>query len=315
MGRSGTSALTRVLSLCGAHLPNALLQPNYGNPTGYWEPAMALRLNDDFLYRHGANWWDPTLRLQSGEVTFGSDAKQDFIRAIQDFLDSCNGRPLVIKDPRIAAVAPFWFEAAARSGYSITCVIPVRHPQEVANSLIARDGVSLDLSNLLWLKYNLLAERESRCVPRVFVEYASFMRDWRSQVERISRSLDIDLSDRDDEVIDAFLEPSLYRNRQSSGNGTPVPQPWVEAVYAEVRAAAQDMPLNVDKMDEAFELLQTCDYASRFVRELPDVNAPSDDSHTREWGEVAYRIAELLWRTTALPQSAVSSLPSSVAPR
>ena len=49
MGRSGTSAIARVLALCGASLPQSLLGPNEGNPRGYWEPLEALHINEEFL--------------------------------------------------------------------------------------------------------------------------------------------------------------------------------------------------------------------------------------------------------------------------
>jgi hypothetical protein len=41
MARSGTSALTRVLSLCGCALPKSLKEANDGNPRGFWEPVEA----------------------------------------------------------------------------------------------------------------------------------------------------------------------------------------------------------------------------------------------------------------------------------
>ncbi|HNA50429.1 MAG TPA: sulfotransferase family protein, partial [Mycobacterium sp.] len=45
MARSGTSALTRVLSLCGAALPAGMLGANKGNQRGYWEPRESIYLN------------------------------------------------------------------------------------------------------------------------------------------------------------------------------------------------------------------------------------------------------------------------------
>ena len=46
MPRSGTSALTRVLSLCGGTLPAGMMGADSANPRGYWEPRKALHLND-----------------------------------------------------------------------------------------------------------------------------------------------------------------------------------------------------------------------------------------------------------------------------
>src|SRR5580693_2048191 len=61
--RSGTSALTRVLSLCGATLPPRLLGATARDPGGFWEPRAAVYLNGTILRRHGSAGFDPTLRL------------------------------------------------------------------------------------------------------------------------------------------------------------------------------------------------------------------------------------------------------------
>ena len=67
-----------------------------------------------------------------------------------------------------------WFEAARQAGFDSVVVIPVRHPQESIASHAARDRASPELSSALWLKYNLLAERHTRALPRVFVETPTF---------------------------------------------------------------------------------------------------------------------------------------------
>ncbi len=83
--RSGTSALTRVLSLCGATLPVGLAGANSGNPLGYWEPRASHRLNYTILRCHGSEWFDPTLRLQE-EGAFDADESAACIAEIRAFL-------------------------------------------------------------------------------------------------------------------------------------------------------------------------------------------------------------------------------------
>ncbi len=192
MGRSGTSALTRVLSLCGASLPKTVLLANAGNPTGYWEPLEGIELNDQILFAHGATWYDPTFRLQYEEVLNEAE-KRSYISRISSVLNDCLvGSINVIKEPRITALADLWLEAASCSGFAVKFVVPVRHPGEVAASLRARDGMSVELASALWLKYNLLAERASRGMTRTFVEYSNLLNDWQTEVSRISAALSID---------------------------------------------------------------------------------------------------------------------------
>jgi len=252
MGRSGTSALARVLSLCGASLPERLMSANEGNPTGYWEPMEAFSLNEEFLFRHGATWYDPTLRLQ-GEVAVDDRERGAYVERIRAFLEACpSERPLVLKEPRITALSDFWFEAARQAGFTLKVVLPVRHPAEVAASLASRDQATLELSSALWLKYNLLAERKSRGLPRLFVNYANLLRDWRKEIGRISHALSVGLDERDEAAVDTFLSDALHRERRT---GPPVEvfgQAWIGPVYTALSAAAKDTALNLEVMDDVF---------------------------------------------------------------
>ena len=63
MGRSGTSVLARLLSLCGGALPDRLLVGAvHSNAKGHWEPKEALDLNDRFLLAHRATHSDRSRR-------------------------------------------------------------------------------------------------------------------------------------------------------------------------------------------------------------------------------------------------------------
>ncbi len=53
MHRSGTSAVTRLLALCGGDLPKTVMKPNYANPTGYWEPPAIVDIHNEMLGRRG----------------------------------------------------------------------------------------------------------------------------------------------------------------------------------------------------------------------------------------------------------------------
>src|SRR6185437_1081254 len=266
MGRSGTSALTRVLSLCGAALPNELLGANDGNPLGHWEPQSAIDLNDDILSQHGATWYDPSLRLQ-GEVIIGEEHRAAHLNGIEAFLRALPEAPLlVIKEPRITALASLWFEAARQAGFSIAVTIPVRHPGEVVDSLAARDQVSPQLSSALWLKYNMLAERQSRELPRTFVEYPALLRDWRAEVARIAAALAIDLSTRNEAEIDDFLRQDLRRQRQE-GISEIFGTTWVSQVYTALCAAARGELLDASLMDEVFESYRASERGFRIALE------------------------------------------------
>ena len=264
MGRSGTSALARILSLCGCALPPSLKAPNEANPSGFWEPLDALRLNDEFLLRHQATYFDPTLRLQ-GELCLPQAEVEHFITQISAFLSGCpSGAPLVIKDPRITALFDFWLRAARQAGFGAKVIVPIRHPQEVAASLAARVEAPLELWHALWLKYNLLAEVYSRPLPRVFVEYSSLLGDWRTQIARVARSLDVPLETNSGAAaVEAFLTRDLHRQRGSGPIPAVFGYPWVADTYTMLTEAARDQPLEMGRLDEVLRAYRACERAFR----------------------------------------------------
>ena len=263
MGRSGTSLLTRVLSLCGASLPDRLFGPAEGNPTGHWEPLAALELNEAFLARFQSSWYDPTFRLQDEGAIAGPE-RESFVGQIYDFLLSCPAASLlVVKEPRITALFEFWRDAATRAGFTVKIAIPIRHPREVAASLAARDGVSPELSDVLWLKYNLLAERNSRSFPRVFVDYPRLVKDWRAEVTRIITSLALPSAQPDEASIGAFVTAELYHQRAEERPGAHAGSAWLGDVYAALSAATGDEFFDARVLDDVFRALRGSEHLFR----------------------------------------------------
>ncbi|MCA2265733.1 hypothetical protein A5626_07725 [Mycobacterium marseillense] len=259
MARSGTSALTRVLSLCGSTLPAGMCGADGNNPRGYWEPRAAIMLNETIMRRHDSNWYDPTLRLQE-ERAFGAEEKAACIAEIAAYLGTLPAAPLVvIKEPRITALSSLWFEAARQVGFDLAAVISVRHPQEVVASAAKYVDTSPELSSALWLKYNLLAERHTRGMPRVFVDYGNLLEDWHREVKRIAAALEIDLDTADESAIEEFLTPELRRQRYVGPVADHFGADWISAVYEALRGAAQDDPLHVATLDRVFESYQAAE--------------------------------------------------------
>lgn len=250
--RSGTSALTRVLSLCGGTLPAAMLGADANNPLGYWEPRAAISLNETILRRLGTNWYDPSLRfLDDGAVDPGES--EACVAKIAAYLSTLPAAPLVvIKEPRITTLSDLWFDAARQAGFDVASVIAVRHPQEVISSIVKSWHVSPALASALWLKCNILAERNTRRVPRVFVDYANLLDDWRREMKRICTELPVELHTKDEDAIEEFLTPGLHRQRHCGPVTDLFGADWISLVYEALREAAQDDPLDMSTLDRVF---------------------------------------------------------------
>jgi hypothetical protein len=268
MGRSGTSAIARVLGLAGGVLPEKLVPAHESNPAGHWEPLEAMNLNDEFLFRYGSTWFDPTLHLQDDGVVSAADSDQ-FVNRIRLLFQSWpKADVLVIKEPRISALTEYWFKAALAEDLEIRIVIAVRHPNEVAASLATRDKLTAQLSGMLWLKYNLLSEKASRDYPSVFVKYTALLTDWRKELARISAGLSIKSLVPDETAIDAFLRRDLYREQSEDAE-----MPWRDAdfpigtVYQEFVSGASDGPISRKNLDVALDTHRERERTFRLARD------------------------------------------------
>lgn len=258
-GRSGTSALARVLSLCGGVLPPGLLGATSENPRGFFEPRAVIHLNQAILHHHGSSGYDMALdSYQDG--AFDVDQNAVWIAKTKDYLSSLPAAPLVvIKEPKTTTVCGIWFEAARQAGFDVAAVIAVRHPAEIIGSLAKRADkqnyvkASPELTCAWWLKYSLLAERETRDVPRVFVEYSNLLDDWRREVKRISTALGIDLDVKDERTVDEFLTPDLRHHQTGEPVAEPFGADWISTVYQTLAAAARDEPWDRLELNRIFK--------------------------------------------------------------
>ncbi len=211
VGRSGTSALTRVLSLLGAGLPREIIGPGPANQRGHWEPNAIVGLSNEMLRIHDKDWFD--FRAFPADWFNGSQARSYIDRASALIQQEYGEAPLiVIKDPRICRLGPIYFAALYQAGYAPHAIIPVRYPGEIAGSLIARDGTEAVIGELIWVRHILDSEAATRAVPRIWTTYDDLLEDWRSVVANIASEFALDwprsvaAAELD---IESFLDRSL----------------------------------------------------------------------------------------------------------
>ena len=223
MHRSGTSALARVLNLCGVFLPTELRAPNiYHNVTGFWEPESIINLNNRVLHELGGAWNVVDFERPKDAVS------DEFAHNVGALLAVEYGEEatILIKDPRVCVLAPAWHAALGRAGYRPVYVVPIRHPLEVAQSLEERGDMTVSEGLALWLSYmQRVVEFSDTCADIAWVRYTDLLDDWRGVVARIGNRLDValDIASRADEV-DRFLEPGLRRQRSDSAALSALPK-------------------------------------------------------------------------------------------
>lgn len=234
MHRSGTSALTRVISLLGARLPQNLLPPSPdSNPTGFWESQELMQLHDKIL-QSGDSRWDDWRRFN--EQWFDSPEAANYRGRLTDYVmkDFADSPLFVIKDPRICRLLPLWLQVLRECAVMPLVVMPVRNPLEVALSLQVRNGFLTAKSCLLWLRHVLEAERNTRDVARCVITYDDLLENSQKVTSSLAKQLRLRCLNGSTMVeIKNFLniEHRHHHKQTEDLNGYPDVAEWVKRTY------------------------------------------------------------------------------------
>jgi len=209
MHRSGTSAVTRIINMMGASLGPAHLigGPAGDNPKGFWEHIDVSALNDELLQALDCRWDDVVGLLTHNLDRLLPEALLQRLRQIAFQLDT--QRPWVLKDPRLCLTLPVW-----RPHLEVpVCVLVHRSPVAVAQSLAARNGLSLMHGVALWEQHTRAALGASQGLPRTVVCYERLLErplETVNELHQFLREVDVGgLRLPSEREITAFLDGGL----------------------------------------------------------------------------------------------------------
>jgi GT2 family glycosyltransferase len=236
MHRSGTSALAGMLSGLGVTLGERLMPASPANPKGYFEHQDIVAVHDGFLAAIGSSWnsvapfaagWDDSPAAQIARRALRHIVARDFA-----------GKPLwALKDPRACRLMPLWRPLHDEFSVEPRFVLMLRHPDEVAASLAARDGIGPARARMLWLRYVLEAEAASRAHPRSILHYHRLMSGdgaWLADAARIADELDLVWPGPPAQAaaaIDELLAPELWHHRTEAESKARLPD-WLDMVWS-----------------------------------------------------------------------------------
>ncbi len=187
MGRSGTSATAGLLVSMGltGPRPDDLIPASESNERGHWESREMHRCNTRLFAAVGcANDAPPPVTLEwDGVANF--ESVRDVAR--RWFAATYDGKPVMVKDPRLCATLPFWREVLPAPMAAVFCL---RNPLNVARSLEARDGIPMTLALARWDRYNRSAVAVLDGLPTLVVEYDSMLADPEKGAEDMRRFLE-----------------------------------------------------------------------------------------------------------------------------
>lgn len=244
MHRSGTSALTRVLSIAGAKLPATLMGPSKGNDTGHWESDALAAYHDRVLAELGSSWRDwRAFDVRLLPVSRRRDIKTEIADLVA--VEFGEAPIFVVKDPRICRFTSLFLDALDEAAIATRVVLAIRNPLEVVRSLSRRDDTTQTEAILLWLRHVLDSEAASRSRRRVIVSYSALLDDWQSTLARITKGLDISWLYSADEIssqIEQFLDGKHRHHRTTNEDALlePTLRGWVADTYSAMLVLEQN---------------------------------------------------------------------------
>ncbi len=254
--RSGTSALAGLLSRLGWDAPKNQIGKSRWNQKGYFESPDIRDFHDGILEEIERPVFD--LRPTPKEIDFKSLAETHFDQ-IGNLLHTQFGTSehVLVKDPRIARLLPLWVEYAAETGDDLRVVLSLRQPIEVAQSLNARNGFSIEQGHLIWLRENIMALRYARGLPISRVLYQDVLKDWQSTISTAFSELELGIPSLDQDTqtdISSFLSPDL--RHQVANQNHHLSENWIlrlaEVFYRTLQA--KNASLTTDLISAFYEL-------------------------------------------------------------
>ncbi|WP_426323686.1 hypothetical protein [Pseudoduganella sp. R-43] len=209
MHRSGTSAITRGLSVLGVDLGDRLLPAVEGNNAkGFWEDIDLNALNIEMLKFLGRDWSHLAM-IRPAEID-SLRQQEFFLRAVELVRKKIGGaRHFGFKDPRVATLLPFWRAVFAHCGFEVSYVFAMRNPLSVVRSLGKRDGIESEQSYLLWLAHVVSGLSHSTGSPCVVVDYDRLMQAPEAELARLARALKLEV---DAAALQLYKEDFLDEN-------------------------------------------------------------------------------------------------------
>ena len=276
VGRSGTSATAGLLMSLGltGPRPDDLLPASSSNESGHWESKKMIACNVQLLNGVGATHYGPP----PVGIRWDGVAKYEEIResVLQWFAASYEGRPMMVKDPRLCATLPFWRDVLP---VSMAAVFVLRDPLRVSRSREARDGVPVTLGLAIWDRYIRSAAAVLNGLPTLVVEYDAMLADPRRATEQISVFLEgvgINVAPGATDAAAAHLNPTL-RHQESEDdeyqNFARVQRQLFDALVDltgvhEEWQAPRDLPPEPVWVEDVLRLRREFQNASRSLRKL-----------------------------------------------
>lgn len=214
MHRSGTSPLAGLYALMGADIGRSIRPAAADNPKGFFENERIVLAHDQ-LFSELGHAWDMD-KPPSGwrQTSAAARAKRALKHILSDEFDAA--APVwLVKDPRLSLLLPIWLDIAREEGRKVHVVVALRHPEAIAGSLQAREGMPFAHAINLTTAYLQALQSTLESVPARAVVYDALLASPDQALEKLNEAAGGIFPSPDAGQTDeacAFLTASLRNN-------------------------------------------------------------------------------------------------------
>lgn len=265
--RKAAAPLTQILALMGAEPPRDWTAEESSSPTAIHD------LNSRLLGSAGTSWDDfAPFHTEWRDSPAGEEFLQRAVSLLGEQFEDAS--LIVLEDPGISRVVPFWIEALDRVGYAIKPIIVIRNPLEFVESYEGGSEWSHPLRQIVWLRQVLDAEEATRGRPRFYASYERLLQGWEAVILEAQEALQLSLPKAVDAVefeVEKLLKGDLRQAKeaQARASTSKLLPDWLRQTYKIVNgwAMSEEMPAHhalLDKIRTEFDVASRA--FSRLVR-------------------------------------------------
>lgn len=212
MSRSGTSAIARALKALGVDLGKKLLPGDKRNPKGFFEDSDILyKINRGLSNVLNYPWMSVGLLEGCPEkIGLVDYYKTEAMKILQERFTTT--QQWGFKDPRTVNLLPFWQLVFKSLHLSDRYIIVMRNPLAAAYSNQQFAKIDIEVGLIIWLNTIISAIEGTQSKLRTLVSYELMLQDPRLQLDRIYKTLSIELALNEEEAnryAKEFIDPTL----------------------------------------------------------------------------------------------------------
>ena len=250
MGRSGTSALTRVLNLLGVYIGGEedLMSPAPENPDGFWEHNKIVEIHDQILRLFSSDWFSTNVLPNNWRENPQIDVYKDKLKNVlhQEFAER---KIWGFKDPRTCILLPLWKEIFDELELDPFFIVSVRNPIDVAESLRKRDNLDMGHSFRLWAYHNCNILYYTKDSKNKVILYDDLIEKSKSVIQSVINFLDIQVDEIQMENAIASIK-GYYRHSQTKD--LEKTDPFLKDLWQNILLYSQSVEEKLEGIDTLF---------------------------------------------------------------